>query len=78
VKIIVKMACWKCTTSEITKSFHSSTAVISVVIKMKIYEEVVVEQIAAKHQKTSEDQETDKDDATEREGVGVEILVAIC
>jgi hypothetical protein len=39
---------------------------------------VVVEQIAVKHQKTSEDQETDKGDATEREGVGVEILVAIC
>jgi hypothetical protein len=63
---------------EITKSFHSSTAVISVVIKIKIYEEVVVEQIAVKRQKTLEDQETDKDDTTNHEGVGVEILVAIC
>jgi hypothetical protein len=30
-------------------------------------EEAIVEQIAAKHQKTSEDQETDEDDMTKRE-----------
>jgi hypothetical protein len=47
---------------EITK-FHSSTAVFSVVLKMK----VVRKRIAAKHQKTS-DQETDKDDTTSMNG----------
>jgi hypothetical protein len=41
-------------------------------------EEAVVERIATKHQKTSEDQETGKDDATEHEGLGVQILVPIC
>jgi hypothetical protein len=41
-------------------------------------EEVVVERIAMKHQKTSEDQETSKDDTTEHEGVRVQILVPIC
>jgi hypothetical protein len=41
-------------------------------MKIKIYEEVVVEQIAAKHQKTSEDQETDKHDTTDHEGMRVD------
>jgi hypothetical protein len=37
VKSIVKMtSCWKCTTSEITKSFKSSTAVFNIIMKMKI------------------------------------------
>jgi hypothetical protein len=40
-------------------------------------EEAVVERITAKHWKT-EDQETDKDDTTEHEGVRVQILVPIC
>jgi hypothetical protein len=38
----------------------------------------VFERIATKHQKTSEDQETGKDDTTEHEGVRVQILVPIC
>jgi hypothetical protein len=38
----------------------------------------VVEFIARKHQKTSEDQETGKDDTTEHEEVRVHILVPIC
>jgi hypothetical protein len=41
-------------------------------------EEAVVERIAAKHHKTSEDQETGKDDTTEHEGVRVQILIPIC
>jgi hypothetical protein len=41
-------------------------------------EEAVVERILTKHQKTSEDQETGKDDTTEHEGVRVQILVPIC
>jgi hypothetical protein len=31
-----------------------------------------------KHQKTSEEQETDKDDTTEHEGVRIQIIVPIC
>jgi hypothetical protein len=41
-------------------------------------EEAVVERIATKHQKTSEGQETGKDDTTEHEGVRVQILVPMC
>jgi hypothetical protein len=41
-------------------------------------EETVVERTAVKHQKTSEDQESGKDDTTEHEGVRVQILVPIC
>jgi hypothetical protein len=44
----------------------------------EVCEEAVVERIATKHQKTSEDQETGKDDTTEYEGVRVQILVPIC
>jgi hypothetical protein len=39
---------------------------------------VVVDQIVEKHQKTSEDQETDKGDTIEHEGVRVQILGPIC
>jgi hypothetical protein len=41
-------------------------------------EEAVVERIATKHQKTSEDQEAGKDDTTVHGGVRVQILVPIC
>jgi hypothetical protein len=59
---------WKCTTSEITKNFHASTS-------LKWYNEnedcegAIVAEIAAKHQKTSECQETNKDDTTKHERV---------
>jgi hypothetical protein len=41
-------------------------------------EKTVVERIVAKHQNTSEDQETDKHGTTEHEGVRAQILVPIC
>jgi hypothetical protein len=74
VKSIVKMtSCWKCS-SEITKIFHSSTAVFSVVMKMKI----VRKRLLSELQRNTIRSETGKDDTTEQDGVRVQILVPIC
>jgi hypothetical protein len=62
---------WKCS-SEITKSF------LQCCHENEDCEEAVVERFARKRQKTSEDQETGKDDATEHEGARIQILVTIC
>jgi hypothetical protein len=58
---------------EITK-FNSSTAVLSVVMKMKIVKKLLSEL----QRNTRRHQETDRDDTTEHEGVRVQILVPIC
>jgi hypothetical protein len=64
IRPIVKMASyWKCTTSEITKSS------LQYYYENEDCEDAVVEQIAAKYQKTSEYQETDEDDTTKPEQV---------
>jgi hypothetical protein len=60
---------WKCNTSKITNSFHALIIVFNVKIKNEDCEEATVEQISAKHQKTSADQETNEDDTTECEQV---------
>jgi hypothetical protein len=56
---------WKCTTSEITNSFHASTIVFNVRMKMTVGSM----QLLNKFSKTSEDQETDENDTTKYEQV---------
>jgi hypothetical protein len=63
------MSYWKCTTSEITKSFHALTSSLQCYNENEDCEDTIVDQIAAKHQKISEYQETDEDDTTECEQV---------
>jgi hypothetical protein len=58
---------WKRNTSEITKEFPCTDGSLQCYNENEDCEEATVEQIAAKHQKTSEDQETDEDDTTKRE-----------
>jgi hypothetical protein len=60
---------WKCTTSKIMKSFSCMDSSLQCYNENEDCEDTVVEQIAAKHQKTSEYQETDEDDMTEHERV---------
>jgi hypothetical protein len=59
---------WKCTTSEITKSFQLSSG-LECYNESKDCGEASVQQIAVKCQRTSEDQETEEGDMTEHEQV---------
>jgi uncharacterized membrane protein len=54
--------------SEIMKSFHVST-IVQCCNGNKDCEEAIVEQIAAKHHKTSEVQESEEDNTTQHERV---------
>jgi hypothetical protein len=69
IGLTVKMTSyWKCITSESTKSFRASTIVFNF-NRNEDCDDVTDEQIAAKHQKTSEDQGSNENDPTEHERV---------
>jgi hypothetical protein len=65
---IGKDVCRKCVAPEIMTTFLALAVVFNYIITITIVRSNV-EQIAANHQKTSEDQETDENDKTEHERV---------